>query len=292
VPVAGEILEVTDLDAAAGLPLVLALSGWGNASGVAVGAAARLVQEAASPVAVFDPDELFDYRSNRPVLHFVGGELQEVDWPRLAIDRVEMAGRSILVGHGSEPDFRWHRLAGALVAFARRAGIPKLVTLGAVPAPVPHTRPVRVVCTASDATLLAPGDEALGADLVVPAAAVSVIRHAVAEAGIPAIGYWAQVPHYVNEPYHAGELALLERLSRQLDIEIPVGTVAEEAAAQREELDRVVASREDARAYVAKLESIMDEQEAAPGLDALPSADELVDEIERFLRNTPRPDED
>ncbi len=280
-----DLVRIVDLEGTAGAPFVLALAGWGDASGVASGAARRLAAEG-NLVAEVDSDRVFDFRSNRPVLHFSEGNLDEVVWPSFEIVRADVGGQTVLVGSGSEPDFRWQRLTAELVDLGRRIGVSKLVTLGAVPAPVPHTRPVRVVCTVSDDGLLAPGDEVLHNELVVPAAAVSIIRAGFADAGIPAVGYWAQVPHYVNEPYHAGELALLEHLSRQLGIDVPVGTVAEEAAAQREELDRIVAGREDARAYVAKLESAVDAQTPPPSFESLPTADELVDEIERFLRDS------
>ncbi|HHC08422.1 MAG TPA: PAC2 family protein [Actinobacteria bacterium] len=275
-------LERTELPES--LPFVMALAGWGDAAGVASQAVARLAEDGVV-VATFDADELFDFRSNRPMLHFADGELRSVRWPRIEILEVEVAGRSLLVGRGHEPDFRWRAVGEDLVAFAGLAEIDRFVTLGAVPAPVPHTRPVRVVATASDPGLLATGDELLPNELVVPAAALSVFRKTLADAGIPTVGYWAQVPHYVGEPYHAGQLALLEHLSRQLELDIPVGSVAAAATQQREELDRIVASRDDARAYVARLEAIVDRDEPRSAFEP-PDGDDLVAEIERFLRES------
>ncbi len=113
--------------------------------------------------------------------------------------------------------------------------------------------------------------------LRVPAAAISVLEMAMAEGGIPAVGYFAQVPHYVSGPYPAASLALLEALGRHLDIDLPTGDLAEEARQLRTRLDTATALEETTRTYVERLESMVDEQR-------LPSGDDLIGEIERFLR--------
>ena len=113
--------------------------------------------------------------------------------------------------------------------------------------------------------------------LRVPAAAISVLEMAVAEAGIPAVGYFAQVPHYVSGPYPAASLALVQALAGHLDIDLPTGDLADEARQLRTRLDTATALEETTRTYVERLESMVDEQR-------LPSGDDLIGEIERFLR--------
>jgi len=269
--------------------MLLALSGWVDAASVGTGAAERIAEDG-DVIAKFDPDALFDYRSSRPVLHFTEGQLSKVVWPRLEIVHRSIDGRDLLIVVGNEPDFRWMEMTRDLVGIAERFAVRKLVTLGAVPAPVPHTRPVRVICTTSDPSLLLDGDEVLPDDLVVPGAAVSVLRQGIADAGIPAIGYWVQVPHYLQSPFYPGVLSLLERSGDQVGVSFPLGDLAVQATDQIGEINADLADREDARAYVERLERIHDEgddEDAASiiSFEDIPSPDEIGAEVERFLRS-------
>ena len=152
------------------------------------------------------------------------------------------------------------------------------VSLGAIPAAVPHTRDVPILGTTSEPGRLRgdvqPGPAGL---LRVPAATISVLEMAMAEGGVPAVGYFAQVPHYVSGPYPAASLALLEALARHLGIDLPTGDLADESRQLRTRLDTATALEETTRTYVERLESMVDEQR-------LPSGDDLIGEIERFLR--------
>lgn len=274
---------VTDLDLDEPV-MLLAMSGWVDAASVGTDAAGR-ISEGGDVVAAFDPDALFDYRSSRPTLHFSAGKLTETIWPRLEIVHRTVDGVDLLLAVGNEPDFRWKQLIGEFVDLAKRYGVTKLVTLGAVPAPVPHTLPVRIVCTTSDKDLLREGDEVLLDDLVVPGAAVSVLRQGVADAGIPSIGYWAQVPHYLQSPFHPGVLSLVERVGGQVGVRFPVGDLALEAATQLEQIDADLRGRDDARQYVKRLEQMQeDSPELITPMQVLP-ADEIGAEVEKYLRS-------
>ena len=267
--------------------MLLAMSGWVDAASVGTDTIG-LIADGGEVVAAFEPDELFDYRSSRPVLHFSSGELTEVAWPRLEVIHRKIDGIDLLIITGNEPDFRWQQLTLELVALAERYGVSRFVTLGAVPAPVPHTRPVRVVCTTSDPGLLLDADEVLPNDLVVPGAAVSVIRQGIAGAGIPAIGYWVQTPHYLQSPFNPGVLSLMERVGDQVGIAFPIGDLAEKASAQLEEIDSDLSERSDAKEYVERLEQMQDEQGEPPPIisfEDLPSPDEIGAEVEKFLRS-------
>jgi hypothetical protein len=265
--------------------MLLAMTGWVDAASVGTDTAERIAG-GGDVVAAFEPDALFDYRSSRPTLHFSSGDLTDIVWPRLEVIHRSVDEIELLIAIGNEPDFRWQELTREFVKLARRYNVSKFVTLGAVPAPVPHTRPVRVVCTTSDPDLLRDGDDVMPDELVVPGAAVSVLRQGIADAGLPAIGYWAQVPHYLQSPFHPGVLGLTERVGRQIDVRFPIGDLALEASAQMEQIDADLAERDDARQYVERLELMQDERpELVTPFQEVPSADEIGAEVERFLRS-------
>ena len=263
---------------------VAAFDGWVDAGSAATTALENLLDDAVD-VATFDPDALFDYRARRPTLQIVDGRLAELTWPELVVRRVRFAERDLLILAGPEPDDRWQAFATSVVELARRLGVVEWVSLGAIPAAVPHTRDVPILGTTSEPGRLRgdiqPGPAGL---LRVPAAAISVLEMAVAEAGIPAVGYFAQVPHYVSGPYPAASLALVQALARHLDIDLPTGDLADEARQLRTRLDTATALEETTRTYVERLEAMVDESR-------LPSGDDLISDIERFLRdqggNTP-----
>ena len=256
---------------------VAAFDGWVDAGSAATTALESLLDDAVD-VATFDPDALFDYRARRPTLQIIDGRLAELTWPELVVRRVRFSERDLLVLAGPEPDDRWQAFATDCVELARRMGVVEWVSLGAIPAAVPHTRDVPILGTTSEAGRLRgniqPGPAGL---LRVPAAAISVLEMAMAEGGIPAVGYFAQVPHYVSGPYPAASLALIEALGRHLGVELPTGDLADESGQLRTRLDTATALEETTRSYVERLESMVDEQR-------LPSGDDLIGEIERFLR--------
>ena len=258
--------------------LIAAFDGWVDAGSAATVAADHLAGDG-RVVATFDSDLLYDYRARRPTLEIVDGRPGELGWPELRLRRGRVGAREILVLSGPEPDFHWHELTRVLVEIARELGVVEWVSLGAFPAGVPHTRPVPLMGTESRAGLLR-GDVAPGPAgvLRVPAAALSVIDIAVSAAGIPAVGYFAQVPHYVSGPYPEASIALLRAVGRRLGAEVPVEELDEEARTVRTRLDAAVAVDEATRTYIERLEVAADETTGPTGGD-------LISEIERFLRS-------
>lgn len=259
--------------------IVAALDGWIDAAGAATAAASHLTIEG-TRIATFDGDILFDFRSRRPTLDIIDGTLTHVSWPELAIDRARIENRDVLVLHGAEPDFRWAELGGAVLEVCRRLQVVEWVSLGTIPAAVPHTRPVPVLGTASAPGLLkhevTQGPEGL---LRVPSAALSTIEMGVTDHGIPAVGFYGQVPHYVGGPFAAATLALLEHVGRHLGVTVPLGDLPEQVMNQRQRLDTAAASDDDTREYIERLERMMGEEQW------IPSGDEIAQEFERFLRN-------
>ncbi len=257
--------------------VVVALDGWVDAGSAATNAAATLAT-GGRIVATFDGDEIFDYRARRPTLQIVHGKPRSLDWPELVMRATRVGERDLLVLTGAEPDYRWHELARDIVALAQHLGVAEWISLGAIPAAVPHTRAVPILGTESKSGLLKgsvqPGPEGI---LRVPAAAISVFDISVTKVGIPAVGYFAQIPHYVSGPYPEASIGLLRALEQHLGVDLDVGQLPEEARLMRIRLDAAAAREEGTKSYVERLETLVDEAR-------LPSGDDLISEIERFLR--------
>lgn len=257
--------------------LVAALEGWVDAGSAGTTAAAQLA-DGGRLVATFDADAIYDYRARRPTLDIVDGRPISLEWPSLTLTATTIGERELLVLTGPEPDYRWRELADDVMTLARRLRTASWASLGAIPAAVPHTRPVPILATASAPGLL-PSGIRQGPDglLRVPSAALSVLELTASATGIPAVGFFAQVPHYVNATYPTASIALLTALGRHLGVELPVGSLATRALERRSMLDAASASDDDTKAYVTRLEALADESR-------LPEGDELIADIERFLR--------
>jgi hypothetical protein len=275
--VAVTLLRIANGTALESPVLIAAFDSWVDAGSASTNAAG-LLAEGATVVATFDGDRLFDYRARRPTLEIVDGRPSSLAWPELSVRHARIGDRDLLVLAGPEPDFRWRALADAAVKLTKELGIAQWISLGSIPAAVPHTRPVPVLGTESQPGLLRgdvrPGPAGL---LRVPSAAISVLDVAVSEAGVPALGYFAQVPHYVNGAYPPAALALLNALASHLGVELPLAGLVGEAQALRTRLDTATTLDESTREYITRLEAMVDEER-------LPAGDELISEIERFLR--------
>jgi hypothetical protein len=258
--------------------LVAAFDSWIDAGDASSTAAAQLAGDGAT-VVDFDADALFDYRARRPTLEIHDGKLADLTWPSLSLRHRRVAGRDLLVLAGAEPDFRWREFAADVVELVRDLGVSLWISLGAIPAAVPHTRPVNVLGSTSRPGLLLgdvqPGPAGI---LRVPSAAISVLESSVSAAGVPACGYYAQVPHYISGPYPAAAVALLAAVGRHVDADLVDAALLEESKQLRERLDQAASLEETTRTYVERLEAMVDEER-------LPSGDDLITEIERFLRD-------
>ncbi len=271
--------------------LVLALEGWIDAGLAAAGAAELLSTRLdAVTVARFSTDDLLDYRARRPVAHLVDGVLRGLTWPGIELRAAtDDGGKEMLLLVGAEPDRLWHRFTDEVVALALDFGVRLCVGLGAYPFAAPHTRPSRVACTASTPRL-AEGSF-LRASLDFPGGIQAAIEQACDERGIPAAGLWAQIPHYVpaNMPFPAGSVALLENLSLLADLSLPVGDLATRAEATRHRLDELIAPNPEHVEMLRQLEVAWEQSErpapSSMGMSELPSGDELVAELEEYLRN-------
>ncbi len=275
---AGVTLHRLDEPVALDAPiLVAAFEGWVDAGSAGTLAAAQLLRDS-RVVATFDADRLFDYRSRRPTLDVIDGQLRSLEWPELLLRATRIGQRDLLVLTGPEPDFLWQELAADVSKLVQHLGVVSWVSLGAIPVAAAHTRPVAVLGTASAAGLLPAGvEQGPAGRLRVPSAVVSVLELAVTAARIPAIGLFAQVPHYVSASYPGAAIELLSRLGRFLGEELPLGDLPRRALETRAMLDAATGADERTSAYVKQLEEAADEARSPEGGD-------LIADIERFLR--------
>jgi hypothetical protein len=267
--------------------LLVALEGWIDAGFAAVNAMATVLAGLdTEPVASFDADELLDHRARRPVLHLVEGVNTSLSWPGIELRSAKCGmGKDLLLLVGAEPDHSWRAFTAAVIDLAQRFGTRMIVGFGAYPAAVPHTRPTVMSVTASDEQLAGRWPFLRGT-LDVPAGVQAAIERSAGDAGLPAIGLWAQVPHYTSAmAYPAASRAIIQAAETVAGIDLPDGTLDEEAEEARSRLDQIIAGNEEHARMVAALEQ---EADSTTGTTAIPSGDELAAELERFLREQGR----
>jgi len=267
--------------------MVVALDGWIDAGLGAKAAVANVLEQISTELmATFDPDELIDHRARRPTLRLIDGVIDRVTWPEIELRVGEDANsKAALILVGPEPDMRWHAFTDAVVDLARSLDVRLVVGLGAFPAPVPHTRPTRVAATATSPELAGTVGYVSGT-IEVPAGVHAPIEAALGQAGIPAVGIWARVPHYLSGmPYPAAAAALLESLAAVSGLALDSSSLQAAATSTRTRVDALIAQSEEHTAMVRQLEEHVDAAESAAfGGGDIPSGDELAAELERFLR--------
>ena len=261
--------------------LIVSFEDWVD-GGQAGTTAARAVANGGDVVGTFDSDALYDYRSHRPALDIVDGTPKQFAWPSMTLTRRRLSERDLFVLTGPEPDYGWKAFAKSVLEVALRIGVVEHVSLGAIPAAVPHTAPTPVMMTGSSADLVQ-GANPIEGLLRVPAAAVSLVEWTLAESGIPAVGFWAQIPHYAN-PFAAGAIALIRRVEDHLGVAIGAGSLEQDAATQAAALRQIFNDNPEAKEHLERLEGLVGEQ-------PLEGAGNIAEEVERFLRNQRRGNE-
>jgi proteasome assembly chaperone (PAC2) family protein len=264
--------------------LVAAFRGWNDGAQGASLAASFLAQAwQARRFADVDPEEFFDFQAVRPHVALEGGITRRISWPETVFYHAAVPDkeRDAVLVLGFEPNLRWRTFTGEIVALAQELGVELVVTLGALLADVPHTRPAPVTGSATDPKLV----EELGlaaSRYEGPTGIVGVLHDACREAGVPSASLWAAVPHYASlasSPKAA--LALCTRLGNLLDTRLDLGDLERAAEAYERQVSEAVASDEETEAYVRELENRRDA--LGDELD-VPSGDTLAAELTRFLR--------
>ena len=262
--------------------LIAAFEGWNDAGDAATAAVEHLEEVwSAIPLAALDPEDYYDYQVNRPTVSVGDDGRRLVTWPttRVSYARLADLGRDVVLIRGIEPNMRWQSFAGEILGYCHELGVEMVVTLGALLADSPHTRPVPVTGTSSD--------EALTRSLNLeqsryegPTGIVGIVQDACTRAGVPALSIWAAVPHYVAQPpCPKATLALLRHIEDLLDVPIPLGDLPEDARAWERGVDELAAEDAEVADYVRSLEEAKDLAEAPEA-----SGDAIAREFERYLR--------
>jgi proteasome assembly chaperone (PAC2) family protein len=264
--------------------LVAAFRGWNDGAQAATLAAGYLAKTwEAERFAEVDPEGFFDFQATRPHVSLEEGLTRRIDWPETAAYHARPDGldRDVVLLLGVEPNLRWRTFTELVVGLARDLGIELVITLGALLADVPHTRPAPVTGSATDSELV----ERLGLSASRyegPTGIVGVLHDACRQAGIPSASLWAAVPHYVSlTPSPRGALALCARLGALIGVQVEADELEEAARTYEEQVSEAVASDEETAAYVEELERRADQLEESA---ELPSGDALAAELTRFLR--------
>jgi proteasome assembly chaperone (PAC2) family protein len=270
--------------------LVCAFKGW-NDAGDAASAALQFVGGSlgAQRFAQLDPEEFFDFQATRPTIKLTEGRTREITWPTVEIyeARVPRAPRDLVLLGGPEPSMRWRTFCAAITDLAEALGCQMVVTLGALLADVPHTRPVHITGLSSDEALVERLGDVTSGNYEGPTGITGVLHGACAQSGIPSASLWASVPHYVAAaPNPKAALALVRRLELLVGVTVDAGELESAAADYERQVSLAVQSDPDVQAFVERLEQAAEAAEEQEILDPteLPSGDVIAREFQRFLR--------
>ena len=268
--------------------MICAFEGWNDAGDAASGAVAHLDEVwQAQYLAELDPEDYYDFQVNRPTIAFGASGARELEWPttRVTVARLPLQQRDVVLVHGIEPSMRWKSFCQELLAFADELGVEMVVTLGALLADTPHTRPIPVTGTATEEAVA----EALGLETSQyegPTGIVGVLQDACTQVGLPAVSVWAAVPHYVAQPpCPKATVALLRKVEDLLDIQVPLGDLEEESRAWQTGVDELAEEDAEVADYVRSLEEARDTAELPEA-----SGDAIAREFERYLRGFSGPE--
>lgn len=267
--------------------LIAAFEGWNDAADAASGAVEHLEDVwDAQPFAAVDPDEYYDFQVNRPLVTIDELGARQITWPttRISIARLEHGGRDAILIRGIEPNMRWRAFCDELITLGQALKVSTVVTLGALLSDTPHSRPVRITGSAIDpATAALLGVES--SKYEGPTGIVGVFADAAAQAGWPAVSFWAHVPHYAAQPpCPKATIALLHRVEDFLDIPIALGSLPEDARAWEHGVDELAREDSEVAEYVQSLEDREPEAELPEA-----SGDAIAREFERYLRHRDDP---
>jgi proteasome assembly chaperone (PAC2) family protein len=265
--------------------LVCAFRGW-NDAGDAASSALTFIGDAlgARRFATIDPEDFYDFQNTRPKVKIADGDARTIEWPSVEIfeARVPRAPRDLILLVGSEPSYRWRTFTNTITELAEAIGVQITVSLGALLADVPHTRPINVSGFATDPEL----SERLSlarSTYEGPTGIVGVLHHACHAAGLPSASLWAAVPHYIAAtPNPKAALALVRKLEGLVGVAVDATDLETACVDYDRQVNAAVQSDPDVQAFVERLEQASGD-EIEPHFD-VPSGDAIEDELQRFLR--------
>jgi proteasome assembly chaperone (PAC2) family protein len=288
--------------------MIAAFTGWNDAGDAASTAVRTMIESwGATLIASIDAEEFTDFASTRPHVRLADGVTREIVWPQVAVWGVSTPGGDVLLALGPEPSLRWKLFSEQMVSIARRFGTQLVLSLGALLADVPHTRPVQLIGTATDQDLI-DRFELQRSRYEGPTGIVGVLHDAFATADLGSASLWAATPAYaaqIASPKAA--LALVRRATDIIGTPSPIGILSSQVEQYEAEVDDLINGDPELRGYVRRLESIADSGdddlddddldddedddddtvggEAAE--DEIEEADgeQLIEELEQFLRD-------
>jgi predicted ATP-grasp superfamily ATP-dependent carboligase len=293
--------DVSELDGATDLSMVLVLDGFLDAGNSAAIAGRHLVNEAGGGrvVATFEVDEFHDYRARRPAMSFVRDHYEQYDAPRLVVRLLaDDAGTPYLLMHGPEPDNKWEAFAATVLHVVERLGVGRVIGLGAVPMAVPHTRPIAITHHANKPELLS-ADSPWRGELRIPSSAQALLELRLGEAGHDAMGFVAHIPHYLAQlDFPQASLSLLEHVERAAGIAVDLTDLRDAARTRDEEIATYLGSNTEVLEVVQALEQQYDafaraEQEGNSLLaedEPIPTGEEIGRQFEQFLAGLDGPE--
>jgi proteasome assembly chaperone (PAC2) family protein len=276
------VIEYDDVDDLVSPVVIAAFEGWNDAGDAASGVIDHLMDVwDAQVVGAVDPEEFYDFQVNRPVVGSDERGHRRLTWPttRIAVARPPALDRDVILVRGIEPNLRWRQFVSEILGACDDLGGELYVTLGALLADSPHTRPIPVTGTASEPDLV----DRLKLEQSTyegPTGIVGVVQDACTRLDLPSVSYWAAVPHYVAQPpCPKATLALIGHLEELLEVSIPLGELPEDARAWERGVDELAEEDEDVADYIHSLEESRDTAELPEA-----SGEAIAREFERYLK--------
>jgi proteasome assembly chaperone (PAC2) family protein len=276
------VIEIEEVPELASPILIAAFEGWNDAADAASSVVDHLIKVwNARVVAAIDPEDFYDFQMNRPVVGTDASGMRRITWPstQIAVARPPGAHRDVILLRGIEPNMRWRQFCAELLAASDELGTELVVTLAALLADTPHTRPIPVTGTATEPEL-ADRLKLEQSNYEGPTGIVGVFQDACTQMDIPAVSFWAAVPHYVAQPpCPKATLALIGQLEDLLEISIPLADLPEEGRAWERGVDELAEEDEEIGDYVRALEETRDTAELPEA-----SGEAIAREFERYLK--------
>jgi len=276
------VIELRDIPPLDDPVVIVAFEGWNDAADAASSVIDHLLSVwDATVVGAIDPEDFYDFQMNRPVIGTDEAGHRRLTWPstQIAVASPPGLGRDVILIRGIEPNMRWRQFCAELLAACDDLGAELVITLGALLADTPHTRPIPLTGTATEPELV----DRLKLEQSTyegPTGIVGVFQDACVRLDIPAVGYWAAVPHYVAQPpCPKATLALVGQLEELLQISIPLGDLPEDSRAWERGVDELAEEDEDIADYVRALEETRDTTDLPEA-----SGEAIAREFERYLK--------
>ncbi len=276
------MIEIDDLPDLVNPVVIAAFEGWNDAGDASSGVVDHLMEVwSARIVGSIDPEDFYDFQVNRPIVSSDDSGHRRIIWPgtQIAVASPPDLDRDVILVRGLEPSMRWRQFCAELLAACDELGGELVITLGALLADTPHTRPIPVTGTATEPELV-DRLKLEQSSYEGPTGIVGIFQDACIQLDIPAVSYWAAVPHYVAQPpCPKATLALLGQLEDLLEVSIPLGELAEEARAWERGVDELAQEDEDIADYVRALEETRDTADLPEA-----SGEAIAREFERYLK--------